>query len=205
MSAEFRPKGLETWIYVLDENPIPVLAHTDRKLKSLISGLQDWSLHDIAAIIRQDPIMTVHLIRETQRVFRDRAEGTLTDINHCVSLLGEDRLLALVRQFRAMKGDIADANEIAYQSAIVQSFHAAEQVLAWNLVRRQGAVEKNYLAAQLMGVPSWCLWYSAHQEMQIIDSLEKQERIPREQAERAVLGCTNPGHRAGPGQALAFS
>ena len=190
MSAEFRPKGLETWIYVLDEKPIPVLAHTAGKLKSLISGLQDWSLHDIAAIIRQDPIMTVHLIRETQRVFSDRAAGTLTDVNHCVSLLGENRLLALVKQFRAMKGDITDANEVAYQSAIVQSFHAAEQVLAWNLVRRQGAVEKNYLAAQLMGVPEWCLWYNAHQEMAIIDALEKQERIPREQAEQAVLGCT---------------
>ncbi|MDX1692652.1 MAG: HDOD domain-containing protein [Ketobacteraceae bacterium] len=190
MSAEFRPKGLETWVYVLDENPIPVLAHTADKLRALIGGIDDWSLHDVADIIRQDPIMTVYLIRETQRAFKDRTAGTLTDVHHCVSLLGEDRVLTLVGQFRAMKGDPDDADEVAYQSAIVQSFHAAEQLLAWNLVRRQGSMEKNYLAAQLMGVPTWCLWYNARREMRTIDTLERQERIPREQAERAVLGCT---------------
>lgn len=190
MSEEFRPKGLETWVYVLDESDIPVLAHTAEKLKRLVSGTQDWSLHDVADIIRQDPIMTVYLIRETQRAFRDRTAGTLTDIHHCVSLLGQERVLALVKQFRAMKGDAADPDEVAYQSAILQSFHAAEQLLAWNLVRRQGAMEKNYLAAQLMGVPTWCLWYSARREMRIIDILERRERIPRVQAERAVLGCT---------------
>lgn len=190
MSASFRPKGLETWIYVLDENSLPVLAHTAEKLKELVSGVQEWSLHDIADVIRQDPIMMVYLFRETQRVFKERVQGTLTDINHCVSLLGQDRILALVCQFQPMKGDVTDGNEIAYQSAIVQSFHAAEQLLAWHQVRPQAAVDKNYLAAQLMGVPSWCLWYHARREMKIIDLLVKQQRIPRAEAERAVLGCT---------------
>lgn len=190
MSAEFRPKGLENWVYVLDESPIPVLAHTDKALRKLLGGLEDWALSDIADIIVCDPIMTVHLIRETQRVFKDKAAGTMTNVHHCVSLLGEDRVLGLVKQFKAMKGDPADAKEIAYQSAIVQSFHAAEQVLAWNKIRKQASAEKNYLAAQMLGVPTWCLWYFATKEMAIIEQLEKQERVPQEQAERAVLGCT---------------
>lgn len=190
MTTEFRPKGLETWVYVLDENPIPVLAHTANKLSQIIKGINDWSLSDLADVMHQDPIMTVHLIRETQRVFKDKAMGTLTDVHHCVSLLGEARVLGLIKQFKPMKGDQSDADEVAYQAAIVKSFHAAEQLKAWHHHRKQAAPEKNYLAAQLMGVPEWCLWYFAHKEMRIIDTLEKQERIPREQAEQAVLGCT---------------
>ena len=190
MSAEFRPKGLETWVYVLDENPIPVLAHTAKQLQQVFSGVEQWALSDVADVICRDPIMTVHLIRETQRVFRNKAVGTLTDVHHCVSLLGEQRVLALARQFKAMKGDQADTNEIAYQTAIVKSFHAAEQIRAWHQVRKQAAMEKNYLAAQLMGVPTWCLWYFANKEMRMIDTLAREERIPNDQAERAVLGCT---------------
>ena len=114
----------------------------------------------------------------------------MTDVHHCAALLGENRLLGLVKQFKPMKGDFKDADEIAYQTAIVQSFHAAEQILAWHGLRKQVAVEKHYLAAQLLGVPYWCLWYFARKEMSIIDTLETEQRIPREDAERAVLGCT---------------
>ncbi|MCG8670595.1 MAG: HDOD domain-containing protein [Pseudomonadales bacterium] len=191
MSAEFRPKGLETWVYLLDESPIPVLAHTSQALKTLVVGTTDWGLSDIADIMVKDPIMTVHLLRETQRVFAGKAAGTMTDVHHCVSLLGETRVLGLIKQFKAMNGDVNDANEVAYQGAIVQSFHAAAQVEAWHKVRRQSAVDKHVLAAKMAGVPTWCLWYFANKEMSIIDKLQKEERIEKSDAERAVLGCTS--------------
>lgn len=190
MSAEFRPKGLETWVYLLDESPIPVLAHTHKELKTLVGGVNEWALSEAADIIVKDPIMTVHLIREANRVFKNKVAGSLTDIHHCVSLLGEDRVFGLVKQFKAMKGDVNDTNEIAYQAAVVQSFHAAEQVKAWHQVKKQSAVDKHMLAAKLAGVPTWCLWYFANKEMAIIDTLQKQERISKVDAEKAVLGCT---------------
>ncbi|PIE41078.1 MAG: hypothetical protein CSA49_05195 [Gammaproteobacteria bacterium] len=190
MSVEFHPKGLDTWIYLLDESPIPVLAPTYVALKNQMGSASEWALSDAADIIAQDPIMTLHLIREANRVFKNKVAGSLTDVHHCVSLLGQDRVHGLIKQFKAMPGDPADSRETAYRAAVMQSIHAAAQVNAWHQVKKQSAVDKHSLAAQLAGMPAWCLWYFAHKEMGMIDTLQKQERIAKTEAEKAVLGCT---------------
>ncbi|MBV1922040.1 MAG: HDOD domain-containing protein, partial [Pseudomonadales bacterium] len=189
MSIPLQPKGLEAWIDILDGSLLPVIPATARVLGQLMKD-DDASLHDIGTLIEQDPVMTVHLIREVNRAFSNKAAGTLTNVHHCVSLLGLDRVKLLVKQFKAIKGDPNSKRDMTYLRAIMQSLHAAEQAKAWNALRHQASPEHVYLSTLMAGVPMWCLWRFAHKEMAIINTLQKRERIPSEEAEFAVLGCT---------------
>jgi len=189
MSTPFQPKGLEAWIDILDGSLLPVIPATARVLGQLMKD-DNASLYDIGTLIEQDPVMTVHLIREVNRAFAKKAAGALTNVHHCVSLLGIDRVKSLVKQFKAIKGDPNSKRDMTYLRAIMQSLHAAEQARAWNAVRHQASPEHVYLSTLMAGVPMWCLWRFAHKEMAIINTLQKRERIPGEEAEFAVLGCT---------------
>jgi HD-like signal output (HDOD) protein len=189
MSIPPQPKGLEAWIDILDGSLLPVIPATARVLGQLIKD-GDASLHDVGTLIAQDPVMTVHLIREVNRAFAKKAAGALTNVHHCVSLLGLDRVKLLVKQFKAIKGDPNSQRDMTYLRAIMQSLHAAEQAKAWNALRHQASPEHVYLSTLMAGVPMWCLWRFAHKEMAIINTLQKRERIPSEEAELAVLGCT---------------
>ena len=189
MSTPFQPKGLEAWIDILDGSLLPVIPATARVLGQLMKD-DNASLHDIGTLIEQDPVMTVHLIREVNRAFAKKAAGALTNVHHCVSLLGIDRVKSLVKQFKAIKGDPDSKRDMTYLRAIMQSLHAAEQARAWNTLRHQASPEHVYLSTLMAGVPMWCLWRFAHKEMAIINTLQKKERIPAEEAEFAVLGCS---------------
>ncbi len=134
--------------------------------------------------------MTVHVIREVNRCYQGKVEGSLTDIHHCLALLGEPRALKLISQFRAVGGDPGNQAETAYLSSIQQSLFAGELVRCWHTHRPQAAPEQTYLATLLAGVPNWCLWRFAHKEMCIIDGLQKKELIPQQDAERSVMGCS---------------
>ena len=189
MPSISQPKGLEAWVNKLDSSPLPVLPGTFHGLKKAINK-SDVSLSDLAEWVNRDPIMVVHLIRQVNRSFSREALGTLTNVNHCLSMLGLDRARTLISQFKSIKADPTNEREMAFLSSVMQSVHAAEQAHCWNDVRHQAAPEHVYLSSLLCGVPMWCLWCYAFKEMQIINTLEKSERIPQEDAERAVLGCS---------------
>ncbi len=189
MSTPFQPKGLDAWLDILDHSLLPVIPATAKVLGRMMKD-PDVSLYDIGTLIGQDPVMTVHLIREVNRAFAKKSAGTLTNVHHCISLLGLDRVMLLIKQFKAIKGDPNNARDMTYLRAIMQSLHAAEQAKAWNKLKRQASPEHVYLSTLMAGVPMWCLWRFAYKEMNIINTLQKKERIPAVDAERAVLGCT---------------
>ena len=189
MSTPYQPKGLDAWLAILDDSLLPVMPASAKVLGDLMKD-PDVSLHDIGTLIEQDPVMTVHLIREVNRAFSKKAAGTLTNVRHGLSLLGLDRVGLLAKQFKALKGNPEKERDMAYLRAIMQSLHASEQARAWNSLRRQAAPEHVYLSTLMAGVPMWCLWRFAYKEMEIINTLQTAGRIPVEDAEKAVLGCT---------------
>lgn len=189
MSNTYHAKGLQDWITILDEHLLPVLPASARKVGRLLKS-DDASLHDIGDVIASDPIMRLHVVRECNRQFGERAAGTLANAHHCASMLGLDKLNILMRQFKATKGDANDPRDYLYFQAISISLHAAEQAASWSQFRNQASRDQMFLSALLYGVPNWCLWRFAQQEMHVINTLFQRELIPLPEAEQAVLGCT---------------
>lgn len=189
MSSEFQAKGLEYWVNKLDEHLLPVLPGSARQAGRLLKDA-DVSLHDLGTVVASDPIMHVHVVRECNRQFGERAAGVLANPHHCVSMLGLDKLSILMRQFKATKGEASEPRDAYYFQAIRTSLHAAEQAASWASFRNQASPDAMYVGALMFGVPNWCLWRRAHREMTVIDRLFKREQIPLREAEQAVLGCT---------------
>ena len=189
MSSAFHPKGLENWVTMLDDHMLPVLPGSARQAGRLLKD-PDVSLYDLGSVIAQDPVMRVHVVRECNRQFGERAAGVLSNPHHCASMLGLDKLNILMRQFKAAKGDASDPRDYHYFQAISTSLHAAEQAASWAKFRNQSNGDAMFLGALLYGIPNWCLWRFAHREMNIINLLFRREQIPLQEAEQAVLGCT---------------
>ena len=178
----------EKWINRLDENLLPVLPASAERLTKLLRD-PEVALHDIGTIIASDPVMTLHLVREVQRQYGARVEGSLTNVFHCVAMLGLDKILMLARTFRPL-ADTTGAAGQHYLRAIASSLHAAEQVRFWLQVRQPSSADNAYLAALLMGITDACLWQFAPKEMRALHILTEQEQIPAIEAEVAVLGCS---------------
>lgn len=189
MSSAFQPKGLDNWLNILDEHLLPVLPARAYKISRLVKD-PEVSLYDIADVLGSDPVMRMHLVRECNRQHKDHAVGTLSNTHHCVAMLGLDKVLILLRQFKAAKGDPKEPKDFYYFQALSQSLHAAEQAASWAQFRNQPNADQIYLASLMYGVPMWCLWRFAHKEMQIINTLFQREQIPLQEAEQAVLGCS---------------
>ncbi|MCK5791608.1 MAG: hypothetical protein CSH49_01040 [Alcanivorax sp.] len=189
MASEFQPEGLESWVNKLDEQRLPVLPASARKVGRLLQS-DDVSLHDLGSVIATDPVMWIHVVRECNRQFGARAAGVLANPQHCASMLGLDKLSILMRQFKAARGDVNSARDSHYFQAIRTTLHAAEQATSWAGYRNQANPDTMFVGALMVGVPYWCLWRYAHREMAVIERLFKREHIPLAEAEQAVLGCT---------------
>lgn len=184
MGTPHQPKGLDTWIYLLDTEPLPVLPSSLKLLRRCLKQAE-FGLADLANIMATDPVMRLHVLREAKRAFKGRLAGDALDLHHCLSLLGEQRVVAICEQFSAAS---MTPRGLRYQTAVVRSQHALTQLAAWHQVHGQAGLVKNQVAALCAGVPDWCLWHFAPREAFVLNIL-LQERVPADTADTALLGC----------------
>lgn len=185
------PLGVKEWVIRLGKYPLPILPHTGADLLEQLQNT-DISLNQVASIVEQDPVLTLHLLRQANRLneSNSRKQNDIHDIYHAISLLGLTNVQKLSRQIPILKPNFEEIQTQNYLSAISRSVHAAKQAEHWAKLRHYHAPHEIYLSALLYGVPMWCLWQFAYHEMELIDHLMTKERIPKEEAELAVLGCT---------------
>lgn len=179
--------GVAQWCQRLEADPLPVMPVSAHALHKALK-LPDVALHDLGDVIASDPIMTLHLIRECQRQFGKRVEGSLSNIHHCVAMLGLDKTLILARTFRPLTEPLDQ--HIHYLDALGCALHGAEQARQWLLQRHPVGADQTYMAALLLGIVDAALWHCAPREMRAIQVLTEQEAIPDAEADLAVLGCT---------------
>lgn len=189
MATATHEDALQRWLPQLDERLLPVLPAPRQRVDALLKK-REVPLQEVARTIAADPVMSLHLLRECQRLFGRRLGGVPGNVQHCVSLLGLDKLRALLGTLQSLQGDPADPAIHPYLRAIGGSVHALAQVGAWTRYRSQPGADHLLQAALLYSAAEWSLWYFAGTDMQIVDRLIRQERIPPKQAELAVFGCS---------------
>lgn len=181
--------ALAQWSQRLDEHPLPVLPDSARALQQALK-LDDASLHDLGTIMASDPVMSLLLLRECQRQFGQRVEGSLTNIHHAVAMLGLDKTQLLARTFTPLSEPLTSHQH--YLDALGCALHGAEQVRHWIGRKQAVGADSLYLAALLLGLVDAALWHFAPREMHALAVLTGREAIPDDEADLAVLGCTRP-------------
>ena len=185
----FSPKGVQYWRTQLLNEFLPIMPHTGRHL---IEQLKDPNIspHQVANLAAQDPILGIQVVKEANRLNKKNQHTDITNIEHCVSIMGMDNIHRLARKIPILDPS-ADYGETQYYlNAIIRSLHAATQARSWAALRSFHAPDEIFLASLFYGVPIWHLWQFATSEMLTIHHLIQNELIPANQAETSVLGCT---------------
>ncbi|HVK99341.1 MAG TPA: HDOD domain-containing protein [Dongiaceae bacterium] len=203
MATAKQSDALQQWLPRLDEQLLPVLPAPYPRVQALLKK-REVPLQEVARTIASDPVLSLHLLRECQRLFGRRLGGVPGNIQHCVSLMGLDKLRALLSTLQPLRGDPNDPALHPYLRAIGNSVHTLAQIGAWTRYRSQPGADHLLQAALLHGAAEWSLWHRAGSDMQIIDRLIRQERIPPRHAEQAVLGCSLDEIALGLGQRWRF-
>jgi len=179
--------AIARWCKQLDDHPLPVMPASANALREALKKT-DVALHDLGSLMAADPIMSLHLLRECQRQFGKRVEGSLSNIHHAVAMLGLDKTLILAKTFRPLNEPLDQHR--GYLEALGHALHSAEQARHW-LGQRAGT-DQIRLAALLRGITDAALWHFAPREMQALRVLTRREAIPATEADLAVLQCTRP-------------
>lgn len=169
-----------------------MLPDTGKKLRDLVEN-KNVSLSALTPAIGKDPVASLMLIRAANKIAQETSKPAqdakqIITIEHCVGVLGFDRLTALISAAPVIETALDQTSYVNYVGSLMRSLHAAYQARDWATLRGHHQPEHVFLSALLYGAPYWALWQTAPAEMKIIEHLKVNEKIPTTEAEQAVLG-----------------
>lgn len=182
-------QALSTWLNRLDQQPLPVLPANLARVQTLLKDA-NVALKDLGRVIAADPAMCLHVMRVAVRQHRSRLGGAPGSIHQCISIIGLSRLRPLLAKLKPLPDSEDSPARQGYLRSLGQSLHATTQIGGWLRYRSQPGADQLLQASLIYGAAQWGLWHVAGDDMLIIERLVTAERIPQDEAERAVLGCT---------------
>ncbi|HET8706677.1 MAG TPA: HDOD domain-containing protein [Pseudomonadales bacterium] len=182
------PKNREYWINALEKVSLPAMAHTGR---SVMRRLADESLSQaqLAEQIWLDPVLIVQTLRLANAQRNKHFGQDILDVAKAIGQLGIVPVQQKVRSIPILEERSRSAADRLYLSSIMRSLHAATQARQIANYLKHPSPDDFFIAALLYGMPMWCLWRHASNEMQWVEKLIIEERVPRIRAEHAVLGA----------------
>ncbi|MBK6618557.1 MAG: HDOD domain-containing protein [Nitrosomonas sp.] len=185
------PANLTQWVEFLGHADIPVLRRTSNHLARLRSENICPGARAVAQIIKQDPLMTVKLLRHLQQHKHQRQAHEVMQAEQALIMLGVENAL----------DQIATESQVeillhAHSSALVKLLHrthrahvAANYAFEWAVRLHDIHFEEIRTAALLHDVTELLLWCYAPDKMLAITALQQQDETLRSHhAQEKVLG-----------------
>ncbi|EAR09537.1 HDOD domain-containing protein [Reinekea blandensis] len=138
-----------------------------------ISALPDSqaSLGEWMTIIREDPLLTIHLFRYANKMLASHDVSVRT-LEHAVNLLGATRLVALTGKVQRVDGKSGSAKGLL--RAIGDSLLAASLMRQWFEIRQIPWTEADYWVTLFYDLGIWMLWILEPEKMEHIEFRVKQ-------------------------------
>ena len=188
MNKANKPLGLKKWIEKLTWQDLPVFPNTGRQLLREV-GAANISLAKLAQRVLSDPILCFHVLKEANKLNHNK-ENEINNIEHCVTMLGLQRVQRLAKTLPVMKYRHKSSIDRNYVQAIIRSIFAAHIAKHWAELKHHHSSNEVYIAALLCGVTNWTLWRFGSTELRTLQHLVFIEKKSLETAEREALGCS---------------
>lgn len=185
------PANLTQWVEFLGHADIPVLRRTSNNLVRLRSENTCPGARAVAQIIKQDPLMTVKLLRHLQQHKHQRQAHEVMQAEQALIMLGvENALDQIVTESQV------EVLLHSHSAALVQLLHrmhrahvAANYAFEWAVRLHDIHFEEIRTAALLHDVTELLLWCYAPDKMLAITALQQQDAALRSHhAQEKVLG-----------------
>ena len=128
--------------------------------------IQDW-----ISIIREDPLLTIHLFRYANKMLASNDVSVHT-LEHAVSLLGPERLTSLTTKVRRVEERSASSKGLL--RAIGDSLLAASLLRQWFAIRQIPWTETDYWMALYYDLAIWLSWLLEPEKMESIEYRSRQ-------------------------------
>ena len=180
--------GLEEWTRRINEEEMPVFAHTARSIAAA-STEEDTSIANLAHLILRDSTMTARVLRLANSVLFNPSGQPINTISRAIVLLGFNSVRSMALSIALLEPLLKGVQHEHALEEMARSFHAAVQ--ARGLAQQRGSAEPEAvffaaLLSRLGKMAFWCFPYGRANDM---DEAYRNWEDP-DKAEQSVLGFT---------------
>ncbi len=184
---------LDHWVAVLSSADLPVLKHTARELATLREDDRRLDANSVAAVIADDPIMTVKLLRFLQHHKHKVQTTEVVQIEQALMMLGIGAFFNKVPPAPLVE-DVLKLNITALPPllrVVHRSKRASQYAKDWAAQLRDLHYEEVRIAALLHDIAEILMWCFAPQQMLQINALKLKDKTQRSrEVQQQILGFT---------------
>lgn len=182
---------IASWVRLLSEQPIPVLAATRDALAACRERAEQMDANALADVVLGDPLMVLRLFMGVTQRLGSRLSRPVETVTAGLVLLGIEPFFESLSQLEVVQERLAGRPDaLAGVLALVERSHRAARLAAAFAVHRQDdnaeAVHQAALLTQFTGALLWCHAPDAAQAIAARQAADPQLRSA--DAQRAVLG-----------------
>ncbi len=147
------PFGKQDWDAALKTNSLPILEETRSRLHTLLRDKQ-VNFNDLAPEVEKDPALCLQIQRLAVQL-NPEAIQQISGAANCLSLLGMQELVRLVKQLPVVSASSEDPAEQAYRAALITSSMAG--TIAALMTHHKGNNSEHYArwGAMMVFAPLW--------------------------------------------------
>ncbi len=189
-------KSLADWVDFLSKVEIPVLKQTARSLSTLRKDGDNLSARKMAQPIKNDPMMTVKLLRYLQLNKRSKQEHEVMEVEQVLMMLGLETALNKVPT-EPLVEEILNTKHTNSLICLLGVTHranlTANYAFDWAVRLNDLHFEEVRIAALLHDIAEILMWCFAPAEMLKIKAVQKQNKTLRSNVvQKHIFGFTLP-------------
>jgi len=182
---------LEAWVIFFNNQEMPILRQTARRLEEARANIDSVSGRDVAAIVLQDPLLAIRVLAYIQPFSGKRLHSDITTIGNAGLMLGIEPF------FESLGTPVTIETMLKHEpQALLGVLHvirrvqrAADYARDWALYRHDLNTEEIMLAALLHDLAEILLWcFAPRLAMQIRDLQQADKTLRSTSAQEQVLG-----------------
>ncbi|MCE7914519.1 MAG: HDOD domain-containing protein [Nitrosomonas sp. PRO4] len=185
-------KKLSEWVSFLTTAEIPVLKQTARNVSALEQDEQHLSARSLAQVVKNDPFMTVKLLRYLQAHKHRSQEHDVVEVEQMIMILGLEATLNKVSA-KPLVEEILGRDNMSALVHLLKTAHraniASSYAFDWAVRLHDLHFEEIRIAALLHDIAEMLMWCFAPNDMLKIKQLQKQDKTLRSAAaQKTILG-----------------
>lgn len=160
LMIDFPFPGLEPWVEHFKEVELPVLRHTMHQLAELRDDADRINTRKLAAIIENDPLMTVRVFQYMATHRSQRQAVELTTVERALMMIGTQKFFTDFQDLPIIEQQLKGYPKamLGLLKVMARSRQAAAWARDWALLRQNPAFEEIMLAALLHDFAEMLMW-----------------------------------------------
>lgn len=184
-------QSLESWVDFFSKAEMPVLRKTLRQLEEARSKIDRINGRDIAAIVLQDPLMSIRVLAYIQPFISKRLHSDITNIGNAIMMQGIEPFFKNIGEPPTIEAMLKNEPQalLGVLQVIRRSQRASRYAHLWAVERYELNIEEVTLAALLHDIAEILIWCFFPKQAVIIRSrLQADKALRSMNVQKEVLG-----------------